>query len=115
MTKDKSKQPLPFPRLEDKSSTLGLLVTTQLEVLASLQRQLQLGLARVALETEHDLLGGLGLLVEDRLRLTTVTGLLSVVTSDVSEFVPSIAAREVDVGSFMERSRGSGSLGTYRS
>lgn len=65
-------------RLEDKGSTLGLLVTTQLEVLASLQSQLQLGLAGRALETQHDLLGGLGFLVEDGLRLTTVTGLLTI-------------------------------------
>lgn len=88
-------------RLEDKGGTLGLLVTTtsqsisfhhlvgswgfsvvpKLEVLASLQRKLLLGLAPVALETQHDLLCGLGLLVEDRLGLTTVTRLLSVVTS----------------------------------
>lgn len=89
-------------RLEDKSSTLGLLVTTvernvvsmgifgggryddnipQLEVLASLQRQLLLGLALRALKTQDDLLGSLGLLVEDRLGLTTITALLSVVTT----------------------------------
>ena len=34
-----------------------------------------------ALQSQHDLLGGLGLLVEHRLGLTTVTGLLSVVTT----------------------------------
>lgn len=65
--------------LEHQSSTLRLLVTTQLEVLATLQCQLQLGLARGALETQHNLLGGLSLLVEDRLGLTTVTRLLPVV------------------------------------
>lgn len=53
----------------------------QLEVLASLQSQLGLGLALSALQTENDLLGGFGLLVEDRLGLTTVTALLPVVTT----------------------------------
>jgi hypothetical protein len=53
----------------------------QLEVLAALQRQLCLGLAACALETKHNLLGGLGLLVEDGLSLSTVTGLLPVVTT----------------------------------
>lgn len=50
-------------------------------MLASLQRQLLLGLALCALETQNDLLGSLGLLVEDRLGLTTITALLSVVTT----------------------------------
>lgn len=50
-------------------------------MLATLQRQLQLGLALDALQSQHNLLGGLGLLVEDRLGLTTITGLLSVVSS----------------------------------
>jgi hypothetical protein len=67
--------------LEHQSSTLRLLVATKLEVLATLQRQLGLGLALDALQAEHDLLGGLGLLVEDGLSLTTVTGLLAVVTA----------------------------------
>lgn len=53
----------------------------QLEVLAALQRQLSLGLASSALQTEHNLLGGLSLLVEDGLGLTTVTALLPVVTT----------------------------------
>jgi hypothetical protein len=53
----------------------------KLEVLATLQSELLLGLARGALETEDDLLGGLGLLVEDGLGLTTVTALLTVVTA----------------------------------
>ena len=53
----------------------------KLEVLATLQRQLGLGLALDALQPQDDLLGGLGLLVEDGLGLTTVTGLLAVVTS----------------------------------
>lgn len=50
-------------------------------MLASLQRQLALGLALDALQPQHDLLGSLGLLVEDGLGLTTITGLLSVVTA----------------------------------
>lgn len=53
----------------------------QLEMLASLQRQLRLGLAHCAFQSQHDLLGCLGLLVEYRLRLTTVTGLLAVVST----------------------------------
>jgi len=67
--------------LEDKSSTLGLLVTTKFEVLATLERELHLVLADSALETQDNLLGGLGLLVKDGLGLTTITGLLTVVTS----------------------------------
>jgi hypothetical protein len=50
-------------------------------VLATLQSELLLGLAGSALKTQDDLLGGLGLLVEDRLGLTTVTALLPVVTT----------------------------------
>lgn len=53
----------------------------KLEVLAALQGELLLGLAGSALEAEDDLLGGLGLLVEDGLGLTTVTALLPVVTA----------------------------------
>ena len=53
----------------------------QLEVLASLQRELLLGLALRALKTQDDLLGSLGLLVEDRLGLTTITTLLAVITT----------------------------------
>lgn len=40
-----------------------------------------LGLASCALQTEDDLLGGLSPLVEDGLGLTSVTGLLAVVTT----------------------------------
>lgn len=47
----------------------------------SLQRDLHLVLARDALQSQHNLLCGLGLLVEDWLGLTTVSLLLSVVTS----------------------------------
>lgn len=53
----------------------------ELEVLATLQRELSLGLALDAFQPQDDLLGGLGLLVEDRLGLTTVTALLAVVTT----------------------------------
>lgn len=42
---------------------------------------MRLGLASDTLETENDLLGGLGLLVENGLGLTTVTALLPVVTT----------------------------------
>jgi len=77
-TQDPNKE---IANLEDKSGTLGLLVTTQLEVLASLQSELLLGLAGSALKTQDDLLGGLSLLVEDGLGLTTITALLSVITT----------------------------------
>ena len=70
-----------FLHLENESSTLGLLVTTQLKVLAALQGQLALGLALDALQSQDNLLGGLGLLVEDGLGLTTITGLLAVITT----------------------------------
>jgi hypothetical protein len=50
-------------------------------VLAALQGELLLGLASSALKTQDNLLGGLSLLVEDRLGLTTVTTLLSIVTT----------------------------------
>lgn len=50
-------------------------------MLAALESELCLGLALCALESQNDLLGGLCLLVEDRLGLTTVTGLLTVVTT----------------------------------
>merc|ERR1712107_213133 len=61
--------------------TLGLGVSTQLEVLSSLNGDLVVLLASVALHLQHDLLGGLGLLVEHRLGLTTKTRLLSIITS----------------------------------
>jgi hypothetical protein len=88
--------------LEHQRSTLGLLVTTvnplapisksktwkrgekdipKFEMLASLQRQLCLRLASCALQSQHDLLRSLGLLVEHRLRLTTITGLFAIVTT----------------------------------
>lgn len=53
----------------------------KLEVLAALEGELSLGLAGSALQSQDDLLGGLSLLVEDRLGLTTVTRLLAVITT----------------------------------
>lgn len=53
----------------------------QLEVLASLESKLCPGLALGALQSQDNLLGGLGLLVEDGLGLTTVTGLLAVISA----------------------------------
>ena len=49
-------------------------------MLAALDGVLGHLLARLALQTEHDLLGGLSLLVEDGLGLTTITALLTIVT-----------------------------------
>jgi hypothetical protein len=67
--------------LEHQSSTLRLLVATELKVLASLQGQLALGLALDALQPQDNLLGSLSLLVEDRLGLTTITALLAIITT----------------------------------
>lgn len=50
-------------------------------MLTSLQSQLGLGLANNTFQSQDDLLGGLGLLVENGLGLTTVTTLLTVVSS----------------------------------
>lgn len=50
-------------------------------MLASLEGKLALGLALDALQSQDNLLGGLGLLVENGLGLTTITALLSVVTA----------------------------------
>jgi len=60
-------------QLELKSGTLGLLLAAQLEVLATLKRQLHLILANRALQSQHDFLSRLRLLVEDRLGLTTIS------------------------------------------
>ena len=43
--------------LEDQRGALGLLVTTKLEVLAALKREMVAVLAHRALETQHNLLG----------------------------------------------------------
>merc|ERR1719183_2626949 len=64
-----------------------LLLLAELEVLAPLDLELLLGLARLALEPQHDLFGRLRLLVEDGLRLAAEAHLLRV--------VPSLALREV--------------------
>lgn len=56
-------------------------LTTQFEVFASLDWQLFLGLTHSALHTKHNLLGGLGLLLEDGLGLTTEALLLAIVTA----------------------------------
>jgi len=58
-----------------------LLLVNKLEVLGALQGVVRLVLALDTLETEHNLLGGLGLLVEDRLGLATVTLLLAVIAT----------------------------------
>lgn len=50
-------------------------------MLAALEGQLALGLALDALQSQDDLLGGLSLFVENRLGLTTITGLLAVVSA----------------------------------
>ena len=50
-------------------------------MLAALESELLLGLADSALEAEDNLLGGLGLLVEDGLGLTTITALLAIITT----------------------------------
>jgi len=60
---------------------LSLLVTTKLEVLASLDDQKLLLLGFGALKTEHNLFGCLGLLVEDGFGLTTISGLFAIVTT----------------------------------
>jgi len=60
---------------------LSLLVTAKLEVLASLDDQELLLLGFGALKTKHNLLGGLGLLVEDGFGLSTVSGLFAIVTT----------------------------------
>lgn len=67
--------------LESQGLSFGLLLAAQLKVLAALQHLLVLGLARGALHAQRNLLGRLGLLVEDGLGLATVAGLLAVVAA----------------------------------
>lgn len=67
--------------LEHQSSTLRLLVTAQLEMLASLQRQLCLGLATRAFQPQHHLFRCLGFLVKDGFGLSSVSGLFAVVAA----------------------------------
>jgi len=57
----------------EKRCSLPLLVSTNLKVLAPLDRVLGVVLAALALQLQHNLLGGLGLLVEDGLGLTTIS------------------------------------------
>lgn len=64
-----------------RRSIVLLLLATDFEMLAALQHNLVLEGALSALETEHDLLGGLSLLVEDGLSLATETRLLAVITT----------------------------------
>lgn len=68
-------------RLETRRSLLLDLLVGELEVLAALDHNLVDLLARRALELEGDLLGGLGLLLEDGLGLSTETFLLPIVTA----------------------------------
>merc|ERR1719310_728609 len=62
-------------------ATLALLVSADLEVLAALDGVHVHLLAGAAGKTKDNLLGGLSLLVEDGLGLTTESGLLAVVTA----------------------------------
>jgi hypothetical protein len=62
-------------------STYLCLLLSELEGLASLEWKHSLAFALGALDLEDDLLGGLGLLSEDGLSLTTETLLLGIVTS----------------------------------
>lgn len=66
--------------LEDQRRTLSLLVTAKFEVFASLERELGLGLAHVAFQPQHDLLGSFRTLVEHGLCLTSITRLLAVIS-----------------------------------
>merc|ERR1719445_1243245 len=68
------------PLLELEHLSLLLLLASELEMLATLDGHLVLALAISALQTEDDLLGGLGLLSEDGLGLTSVSLLLAIVT-----------------------------------
>lgn len=67
--------------LEVDDRVLAALLSANLETLTSLHDLQGTGLALRALETEYNLLGGLGLLVEDRLGLSSVSGLLAIVTT----------------------------------
>jgi len=69
-----------LPLLELEHLSLLLLLASELEMLATLDGHLVLALAISALQTEDDLLGGLGLLSEDGLGLTSVSLLLAIVT-----------------------------------
>ena len=66
---------------ENQSSTLCLLVSSQFEVLATLQSHVRTVFACRAFQTQDDLLGGLCFLVENWLGLTTITLLFSIITT----------------------------------
>ena len=66
-------------RLELDHLSLPLLLSAKLKVLGPLDGHLVLPLAHRALHPEHQLLGGLSLLPQDRLGLTSKTLLLAVV------------------------------------
>merc|ERR1719192_418896 len=66
-------------RLELDHLSLALLLSAELEVLGSLDGTLILPLAISALQPQHKLLGGLRLLPQDGLRLTTESLLLAIV------------------------------------
>merc|ERR1719266_2700661 len=68
-------------RLELNHLSLPLLLSSQLKVFGSLDGMLVLPFALGALEPQHQLLGGLGLLPQDGLGLTTETLLFTVVPS----------------------------------
>merc|ERR1719270_1038071 len=71
--------------LELNHLSLALLLSTQLEVLGSLDGALILPLALSTLQPQNQLLGGLGLLSQDRLGLTSKSLLLTIVpTSSLS-------------------------------
>jgi hypothetical protein len=59
---------------------LLLALSANFEVLAALNRKLNLALALCAFQTQHNLLCSLRLFPEDRLGLATITGLLSVIS-----------------------------------
>lgn len=65
----------------EADTTLGLLVTTEFEGLAAFQDKLMLVLADGTFQTQDNLLGSLGLLVENGFGLTTVAGLFTVITT----------------------------------
>lgn len=67
--------------LELNHLTLAFLVSSKFEMFASLQRDLFAVFTFRAFHTQYNFLGGLGLLPEDGLRLTTETLLFPVVTS----------------------------------
>lgn len=67
--------------LKHKCCTLGLLLSTQFEMLAPLQSQLRLCPALSAFQPEHHFLRSLCFLVEHGLCLTTITLLFPVITT----------------------------------